>query len=380
MSDTLEPGALAARPVSRRLASCRSVIMVGTHQTTMGGISTVVRGYERGGLFSAVDCEYITTHRDGNGLVKLRTAIGAVTHLVGALLRGRAPLVHIHISSRASFWRKAVICLIAMGARRPYVLHMHGSEFMQFYREECGPLAQRVVRLIFSRAALVLALSERWREDLLSIAPGADVEVLPNAVELPDLARRPADGGTLDVLFLGRLGKRKGTFDLIDAFARIAASFPTARLICAGDGEVDEAQARARSLGIADRVTCPGWISPSAAGEALRTATIFALPSYAEGLPMALLEAMSWALPVIASPVGGIPQAVRNGENGALVTPGDVNALAAALSSLLSSETQRAELGTAARLTVEQSFSLHAAIGKLLRIYGRFGIPVRESV
>lgn len=359
-----------------QLPSCRSVLMVGTDLATNGGISTVVRSYVESGLFQAVDCRYLVTHREGSAFTKMKAAGSAFVQAFALMARGGAPLLHVHMSSRASFWRKSVVCMIAIVMRRPYVLHAHGSEFMKFYDDECGPRAKRAVSFIIGRAVLVLALSEQWREHLTRIAPGARVEILPNAVPLPQLAETPRTSPPV-VLFLGRLGRRKGTFDLINAFAKTLEQVPDAQLVCAGDGAIAEALALAERLGIRDKVECPGWLSPAVTRERLGLATIFILPSYAEGLPMALLEAMSWALPVIATPVGGIPQAVRHGENGLLVSPGNVQEIADALIRLLTNPAERARLGGAARRTVEESFSLQAAIKQLLKIYERFGIQVR---
>ena len=112
------------------------------------------------------------------------------------------------------------------GLGRPYVVHVHGSEFMKFYDEECGPTAKRFISRVFQRAALVLALSEQWRVDLLRISPTASVEVLPNAVALPDpSAWRQREHSRPVVLFLGRLGARKGTFDLVRAFSSLRPRF-----------------------------------------------------------------------------------------------------------------------------------------------------------
>jgi glycosyltransferase involved in cell wall biosynthesis len=348
--------------------------MVGTHPRTMGGISTVVRGYIEAGLFQRVPSTYVVTHRDGGALLKARTALAAYARILGSLLAGGAPLLHIHLSSRASFWRKALVCEMANLFRRPYLLHVHGSEFMRFYREESGPRTQRYIASVFRRSSLVLALSEEWRASLLSICPRARVEVLSNAVPLPKLDRRPSAAQAQTVLFMGRLGQRKGVFDLVKAFARVAPRFPLARLVCAGDGEIDEVKRLSQTLGMAERVTCPGWLDTARTQALLASASIFVLPSYAEGLPMALLEAMSWGLPVIASPVGGIPQVVRQDDNGLLVDPGDVDALSAALERLLAEAALRDRLGRAARQTVEKSFALPAAIARLTEIYGRFGI------
>jgi len=355
---------------------CRSVIMIGTHQDTPGGISTVVRGYRRAGLFDQFRVRFIASHREGSRFVKASAALRGGLRFLVELLRFDAPLVHVHLAPRASFWRKSVFCRVAEITGRPYLLHVHGSEFMQFHDRECSARSRRLIARTFRKAAIVFALSEQWRIDLLRICPDAHVEVLPNAVPLPDLsapaARHPS--GRLTVVFLGRLGKRKGTCALIEAFARVASSRPDVHLTCGGDGDVAGATRLAQQLGIADKVTCTGWLGPDDAARALSAADVFTLPSHAEGVPMALLEAMSWGLPAVTTPVGGIAQVVTHGESGLLVPPGDVDALAAALGALLDDPQQRMRLGAAARRVVEQQFSIDAAMHRLRGVYARFGL------
>lgn len=352
--------------------------MAGTHPQTMGGISTVVRGYLEGGLFERIDCTYLATHVDGSGLRKGCAAFGAYLRFIWLLLVRPSPLIHIHLSSRASFWRKSVLCLIAIATRRPYLLHLHGSEFMRFYDLESGPRAQRFIRWIFGRSACVIALSDQWREHVLAICANANVEVVPNAVVVPAGARRRRSRDAQTVLFLGRLGRRKGAFDLVQAFAGVKAHFPNANLVCAGDGEVEAVRLEAEKLGIGTSVTCPGWVAPEATRELLRDAAVFVLPSYAEGVPMALLEAMAEGLPVITTPVGGIPQVVQQGDNGIMVKPGDVPGIAAALERLLASDELRGSLGARAKATIEADYSLARTLAMLQALYLQFGIVPRR--
>jgi glycosyltransferase involved in cell wall biosynthesis len=361
-------------------AACRSVLMVGTDPDGMGGVRAVVRGYLDGGLFERYRCVYVATHRAGSAWVKTTTALKAWLKVAVYLRKLDAPLVHVQTASRASFWRKSVVCLMARWAGRPYLLHVHGGEFMQFYEEESGPLAQRFIRSIFAHAALVIALSDEWGKRLLRVCPTATVEVLHNAVALPDTAGLPrlADRDPT-LLFLGNLGRGKGTYDLVRAFALVAARFPRLKLVCGGVGCVEEVRQLATQLEIRDRVLCPGWLNPERKSAELASGTIFILPSYAEGMPMALLEAMSWRLPVIATPVGGIPQVVRNEVNGLLVAPGDIDGLAAAITRLMKDPALRERFGAAARATIEAGFSLEEALEHLSTIYRRFGIEARAG-
>lgn len=358
---------------------CRSVLMVGTSPDVRGGVSSLVRSYYSGGLFQRFDIRYVPTHRDGTALQKATAALKAYVAFSGLLLTARAPLVHIHLASRASFWRKAVVCAMARIRRRPYVLHVHGAEFSKFYHEECGAFAKWIVRHTLERAALLLALSGQWQDRLKRIAPRATVQTLPNAVALRDVPSRAGDGAPLRILFAGRIGARKGTFELLRAFARLAHRFPAATLICAGDGEGDELRALAAELGAADRLECPGWLNAEQMAGELRRASIFALPSRQEGVPIALLEAMSHSLPVLTTPVGGIPEVIESDRNGLMVTPGDVDAIEVALERLLRSSAERERLGAAARATIAERYSLESTIERLAALYRFFGVPERNA-
>lgn len=360
--------------------SCRTVLMVGTDLAGMGGIRTVVEGYIEGGLFDEIDCTYVTTHRPGSRWTKVAAALSGWTGVAARLATLDAPLVHVHLSSRASFWRKSVVCLLARLAGRPYLLHVHGSEFAEFY-EECSPRARRVVRAVLARSALVLALSEAWRKTLQEISPRARLEVLMNAVPLPPLdevQHRNEHRPTL--LFLGEVARHKGVLELARSFSRTAPLFPQLQLVYGGTGRaIDEVRELTAQLELGDRVEFTGWLEAQRKRAQFAAATIFVLPSYVEGMPMALLEAMSWGLPTIATAVGGVPEIITHEVNGLLVAPGDVAALAAAIARLMSDPQLRQRLGSAARETIATGFSLDAAIGRLLGIYRRFGIEPRGA-
>ena len=363
-----------------RAAACHSVLMVGPAIKGMGGIRAVVQGYKDGGLFERVSCTYVATHRGGPAWVKLLAAIRGWTQVAMLLRTLDAPLLHVHMASHASFWRKSVICLLARLTRRPYLVHVHGGGFQKFYEEECSAPARRIVRAVLGNAALVFALSEEWRGRLARIAPRASIEVLTNAVALPPIrSLRPPAQRSLTILFLGDIIPQKGVHDLVRAFAQTASEQPRVKLVCGGAGAVAEIRRLADGLGLADRLECPGWLQAERKEAELAGATMFVLPSYAEGMPMALLEAMSWGLPVIATPVGAIPQLITPGINGLLVPPGDLGALAAAITRLLREPSLRNDLGAAARATIEARFSRAVMIEQLLGIYGRFGIEARPA-
>lgn len=346
--------------------------MVGTAFDTMGGISSVVNVYRAQGLFSRWPVLYLSSHRDGSAFAKVRASLGAWLRFVGLLLARRAALLHIHVSSRASFWRKSTFFWLAYWLGVPTVVHLHGSEFAIFYERECRPWQRALVRALFNRASRVVVLSADWQAWLRGISRNPRVEAIYNPVLLPaatDWAAREA--GT--VLFLGRLGKRKGSYDLLDAVALLGKRGLRPRLLLGGDGELEQVRERARALGIADQLEMLGWVRGRDKQRLLDRAMVYALPSYNEGLPMSVLEAMASGLPILSTPIGGIPEAVIDGEQGYLVQPGDVTALADRLQRLLVDTDHAAALGAAARARVAQTFAADVLVPRVEQLYRELG-------
>ncbi len=346
--------------------------MLGTSLDTRGGISSVVSVYEQHGLFERFRIRYIATHCDGSALRKLWCAIHAMAVYLPALLR-RPALVHVHVASRASFWRKSPFFLLAFLFGVPAVLHLHGAEFALFYAKECGPLRKRFVSFVFDHCAKVIVLSAAWKAWAVGMCQNRNVLAIYNPVLTPP---RPDESerapGT--VLFLGRLGHRKGSYDLLEAAARIIARRPDMHLLLGGDGELAQVRARATELGLADHVELLGWVRGEDKARLLAAATVYLLPSYNEGLPVSVLEAMAAALPIVTTPVGGIPEAVTDGVEGFLVAPGDIGALADRLDQLLGDVQLRRRMGEAARHKVEVAFSASAVLPQLEAMYVGMGL------
>lgn len=346
--------------------------MLGTALDTQGGVSAVVSVLKGGGLFERNHIRYIATHRDGGMATKLLAALAGWMRFMGGLVVGRVALVHVHMSSRASFWRKLLFLLPTFALRVPVVLHLHGAEFREFYGRECLPFVQRLIRFVFERAGRVVVLSGGWRDWVVGQFPQASVVVVYNPVVLPAcLLFAARDNSTL--LFLGRLGERKGTFDLIEAMARLVPTYPDVKLLLGGDGALDAVQARVAGLGISANVETLGWVRGEDKHVLLARASIYVLPSYNEGLPVSVLEAMAAGLPVVSTPVGGIPEAVTDGVEGYLVQPGNVEMLADRLGRLLGDAELRRRMGRAARQKVERSFAVERIVPQIDLLYKELG-------
>lgn len=343
----------------------KRIVMVGTHRDTMGGISSVVGVYEQAGLFSRQPIEYLVTHRDGGAAAKATVALQAWLRLVGMIARRRVALLHVHMSHRASCWRKLAFIWPAYAAGIPVIIHLHGSEFAEFYERECRPWQQRLISRTFDRAARVLVLSESWRRWVCGITGNPAVITLHNPVTVPARAARADDRQPGRLLFLGRLGQRKGTYDLLAALEQCEQ----ASLWLCGDGEIDACKERVRTLGIEERVQFLGWVRGDDKARLLREASVYVLPSYREGLPMSVLEAMAAGLPVVSTRIGGIPEAVTDGVEGYLIDAGDTLALADRLHRLSSAPQHAAAMGQAAYTRVRTEFSSEVIVPRLEALY-----------
>jgi glycosyltransferase involved in cell wall biosynthesis len=269
-------------------------------------------------------------------------------------------VAHVNVSSHGSALRKGLIVRICRLVRIPVVLHLHASRFPEFYTALPG-WAQRWVRRTFALASRVIVLGEisrKYVQDVLAVLPER-VTVLPNATpgRASEMSER-APGDSLQILFLGRLGPRKGIPELLTALANPGLHDQAWRATLAGDGDVDTYRAIAAEHGLNGRIVFPGWVGVDAVSEFLGQAHVLLLPSHAEGLPMSVLEAFAAGVPVVCTPVGGLPELVVDGVNGLVVPPGDAGALAVAILRLLDNEPLRARLAAGALSTWQRCYSI----------------------
>jgi glycosyltransferase involved in cell wall biosynthesis len=330
------------------------ILMLGASLEQNGGIASVEKLIIRH-ITHDIEIQHISTHDEGSLYHRIRVFTKALVKFLWIMFTQKIDAVHIHISEGGSVLRKAIFCLLALIFNKPFLIHAHGAEFQVTYAK-LPQVAQKFLSALFQRCQRFIVLSKTWHDYYvlnLSLNP-KQVIILPNPCELPIQVPDRHNRTQIILVFCGRIGQRKGAFDLIQAFANLPdEQKKSAHLILAGDGEIEKAQQLAVSLNLINNVTFLGWINYTKRDEVLSKADVFILPSYNEGLPMAILEALGWGLPVISTPVGGIPELVISNQNGLLVTPGDIQQLSEAIQLLIENETLRLSLGSVARKSVE---------------------------
>lgn len=239
-------------------------------------------------------------------------------------------------------------------------------------RSRAGRLLARSIsvpaeRELLRRSTLILATSRGVAEDLAphGISPAA-VRVVGNGVDTNRFHPPPPESrAEAEILYVGRLGTRKGVQDLIAAFARVREGCPGAILRILGDGPRRSfLMAQTRALGLNGTVRFEGFVPSEEVEAAYRLATCVVVPSLYEGLSTVLLEAMASGAPVVATTVPGSEDVVEDDVNGRLVPPRNSKALARAIQAILASRSEAERFGRAARRTMETGFTWEAVASR----------------
>ena len=242
-------------------------------------------------------------------------------------------IVHIHGASKGSFYRKYVFFLFAKYVfRKKVIYHMHGAMFHLFYQSAPSFIQARVRHFINTTDCLIV-LSDWWREYFSENFSPRMIRIVPNIVNAtPQLSRTARTAGPTRFLFLGRIGERKGVYDLLEALRSHREALQGKYVLeLGGDGETEKLQQLITEYELDESVKFIGFVTGQHKNQRLQEADVYLLPSHNEGLPISILEAMSFGLPIISTNVGGIPEVVVPDKNGLLIEPGDHAAIFAAI-------------------------------------------------
>lgn len=248
-----------------------------------------------------------------------------ILRLFKTLLRDKEiEIVHIHGAAKGSVFRKYIVFNIAKRIfDKKVIFHSHASE-MEIFLKNSPKAVRWMCADFFGGVDLIVCLSKSWKQFYVNNFTCKRVEILENIVSEPKLIIDKTMSRPIKLLFLGRVGARKGIFDLLDVLASNKLSFVGKfYLTIGGDGEVDKLTRFIKDNGLEELVDYKGWISGRDKLQLLETSDVYILPSYNEGLPISILEAMSYGLVVVSTYVGGIPEIVTDGKNGYLFNPGD---------------------------------------------------------
>lgn len=343
------------------------VLMHCSTLNTKGGMVSVAKNYLGYKNWREYEIKFIPTHFDTTKWVVMLYFAVQFCKIWWYVVTGDYKIAHLHTAERGSFWRKRFLLKFYHRHGIKVVMHHHAAEFEEFY-EKCSDAQKQKVQETLAMADVNIVLSKRLVPMIKDKQSNARVEVLYNAVNTYE--KNPYSIDAKNVLFMGRLGVRKGTFDLIEAIKRLDKEIPKdVKFYLCGDMGENEVRQKVKELGIEHRIAHVGWIDGEQKREFMSRSMINCLPSYNEGLPMTILETMAAGIPNISTNIASIPEVIRDGENGFMITPGDVDALVDRLRILINDSELRLHFSNKSYELVTRDFSLDRNIGNLETIY-----------
>lgn len=275
-------------------------------------------------------------------------------------------VVHLHNHIAKSSCTVAMLASTASGI--PYSFTIHGPDI--FFDPNYWRIDEKT-----ARASFVSCISDFCRSQLMVFADRkywSKLHIVHCGID-PDRYDTPPKTDGQNLLFIGRLAGVKGVPVLFEALEQIRSDFPDLRLTLIGDGpERSDLEMEAKRRGLTDLVTFAGYRSQAEVAETLQQTNMLVLPSFAEGLPVVLMEALAASLPVVTTRIAGTAELVEDGLSGLLVPPGDAAKLAEAISALLADPARRAQMGRRGREKVVSEFNLKseaAWLGELIESY-----------
>jgi glycosyltransferase involved in cell wall biosynthesis len=363
------------------------VLVSGHLPPPMGGMAAFYQALLGSSLPERVDLSFVQTSSQERTLAEsgsatasnMLSAVQDCARFARAVLRHRPQIAHIGTACGLSFLKHSICVMIARLAGSRVLLHPHCA-FSVLYADRSATwrwYVRQIVRLCDG----VVGLSREW-EQLRSAVPSCRVHALPNAIDLAsyhgiaqDHMAGTRNAAPLRVLYLGALGMAKGSYDLVEAARQLASAGDNVSFDLVGDeltpGEwaVLREQIDGAGANPGERIRLHASVSGSAKMDFFRDADLLVYPSYHEGMPMTVLEAMASALPVVATRVGGLPDLIVDGLNGLLVEPGQPEKLAAAIRRLSTNDELRRAMGVYSYQLACERFDMEQRVEQLVDIY-----------
>lgn len=323
------------------------ILIIGPAPGQAGGISSVMAYLQHELTPGKFDVKFLDTLKSNRwSIIQFMVAlIRAIGYILASRIRCQPLAVHLNVSTRGSTYRKWLMSRVCVVSGTPYMVHLHGSKYRKFFAA-APTLVQCVVLSLFGDAERVIVLGNVWRDYVVSeLKVRTDrVAVVPNGTPEPrPVDRTRADThGPVRFIFSGRLSVEKGVADLVRAADLLYEERQDFELVLMGDSRDSSLLALVES-----RPYCvvTGWLANEHVVQHLVDSDVFILPSHDEGLPMSMIEAMSLGLPVIVTDVGAISDVVLDGQEGYLVSAGDIEGLRSSLRSLVTDIGLRQDMG-----------------------------------
>lgn len=347
----------------------KKILIVGPSSTrSKGGMATVIEEIEKDKkLNEQFDIDVYESYIDGNKFVRFLYSIYAFIKFYFA--KRKYDIYHVHVASRGSTFRKGYYVDAIKKWNKKVILHVHGAQYLVFFNEISEKKQKRVIEIL-KKADMVIALSQDWKDKFDQKFGLTNCCVLENGIDMERLSPAIQDSVIHQKSFvtLGRLGQRKGTYDLVEAVDIARKTVPDIKCYLAGDGDVEKVKELVKEKHLENNIDVVGWANFDKKLELLKSVSTVVLPSYNEGLPMSILEGMACGKAIISTTVGAIPEVISE-ENGILVKPGNVQALSEALIECAQKLEKIKRMSECNMDKVKKQFSVDVMHGQLSKYY-----------
>lgn len=309
-------------------------------QTTKGGISTVIGSYSR--IYKPF--RFLSTSHCKGRIRNILVLLYAIIVFCFKCTKPSIKIIHIHTASNNSFKRKSIFINIAHFFKKKIVLHVHGGAFKEYVEKNWDFVSSTI-----SKVDIIVALSNSWKSYFEEKFSDTKTIVVPNIVEDPQpFEANKKDKTIVEALFLGLICDNKGIFDLVETIHHnrtyLEGKF---KLHIGGNGETARLCKYIEKHELSKIISFEGWVDSTKKALLFSNCDVFILPSYIEGVPISILEAMTYRLPIISTNVGGIPEIVKHNENGYLHNPGEKEKLFEYMKAIVENKEKNKQMGDA---------------------------------
>ena len=348
----------------------KKILIIAPDLSVKGGVSSVVQSLmtemERRGNRVKLYSTYVDTIHP---LLRVIYSLFRIFSFVVRLQPFKYDVFYLHACAFGSFYRKFFYVMLLSLFRKPVILHQHAADLEIFLNK--NKFNKRLGQWVFGASSKIFVLSENMRVITKEVTDNENIIIIENPIRIPEFARsddaQPQE--KVKFVFLGEIGKRKGIYDLIQALSRLTDEQRSSiHLDIGGNKELDTLTSMIRQYGLENTCTVHGWVDGDKKQRLLKEASVFVLPSYFEGVPIAILEAMSYELPVISTNVAGIPEIVLHQYNGLIIEPGDIECLKTSMLYFAENLERTKQFGHNSRLIVEKH-DVPVVVDKILNLF-----------
>jgi glycosyltransferase involved in cell wall biosynthesis len=345
----------------------KQVLIIGPDiNISHGGIASVLKSYSKTFLWEKYNISILDPYSEKGNLCKLFNFFFGL--LTFPYLSRLTSIVHLHVGGHISLTRKCFFLLLSKIFHKKIILHIHNIRTILFLKD--GPkLVIKILNWVIGFSDVIIVLSSSMKKELEKIQNNKIIKVLNNPCSVNPIRNNINKKSDCNIFFAGLICKEKGCYDLLYSFQRILIKKPNLKLVMAGNGEIDKIKKIISDIGIEKSVRLTGWIDDKGMEKEYNNATIFCLPSYQEGMPIVLIEAMAYRLPVITTPVGVINDFIKSGVNGMITPVGNIQMLSKNILKLLEDKKLRMVISNNGYKLAVQKFSREKIVKNLDYIY-----------